>query len=306
MRAPGKVETAGKAASFGIGTAQFGMNYGVSNTRGQTSEGEAEEILRTAAESGVRVLDTAALYGASEEVLGRLLPARHAFAITTKLPNLLSPDGVFDRDAADRLLASSLRRLRQPRVYGLMLHRPDELYGPEGEAIMAWLLRCREQGLAERIGVSVYAEDDLPALLARYPIGIVQAPVSLLDQRLLRSGALSACKAQGAEVHVRSVFLQGLLLMEPADLPPYFAEFDEALGTYRAFLERHALRSVEAALDFALHLEEADAVVCGVNDRAQLCELLGFAGRAPRRLNYERLAADDPRLLNPSQWQIHS
>ncbi|WP_164472797.1 aldo/keto reductase [Cohnella candidum] len=292
---------------LGLGTVQFGLPYGVSNRQGQTAPEEVRAILETAQELGVRVLDTAVLYGESEEVLGSRLWGNHGFDIVTKMPSLLAADGGrFDAAEADRLLEQSLGRLRQPSVYGLLLHRAGDLLSPQGDEIMEWLLGCRRRGLVEKVGVSVYAEDDVEGLAERYPLQLLQAPVNVFDQRLIRSGALRKCKERGIEVHARSVFLQGLLLMDKDEIPAYFRPYARHLEGYALFLQRTGLDAVEAALSYVDGLAEVDAFVCGVNDRAQLLQLAAALRNGLRRRSDEfaPFAARDPALLNPSQWKL--
>lgn len=289
---------------LGLGTVQFGMDYGVSNRQGRTPPREVERILAYAAEHGVRVLDTAAIYGDSEEVLGRLLPAWHRFDIVTKLPSLLSEEGRFDAEAADRMLAQSLARLRQSAVFGLLLHRPNDLLSPAGDEVMAWLQRCQEAGWAEKVGVSVYAEDDVDGLCERFPIQLIQAPVNIFDQRLVCSGALRRCRERGAEVHARSVFLQGLLLMDADELPAYFRPYARQIEGYRRYVRVNGLAPLEAALAYVNELEEVDAFVCGVNDCTQLLQLVAAVLGEGRGLDFDSFAVNDPALLNPAQWQL--
>ncbi|MBW5448355.1 aryl-alcohol dehydrogenase [Cohnella sp. CFH 77786] len=291
---------------LGLGTVQFGMPYGVSNRQGQTAPGEVRAILEAAAERGIRVLDTAVIYGESEEVLGSQLPRSHGFDIVTKVPSLLREDGTFDPASADRMLERSLSRLRQPSVYGLLLHRAGDLLSPRSGEVMEWLLECRRRGRVEKVGVSVYAEDDVAGLTERYPIQLLQAPVNIFDQRLVRSGALAACKARGVEVHARSVFLQGLLLMNEEEVPAYFRPYAPHLEGYRLFLRRRGIDPVEAALTYVNGLSEVDTIVCGVNDRAQLLQLVRAldGGGGGRATDFAPFAAHDPGLLNPSQWKL--
>jgi len=289
---------------LGLGTVQFGMRYGVSNRMGQTPGQEAGRILAYAAEHGVRVLDTAAIYGESEEVLGRMLPGWHSFDIVTKLPSLLAEDGRFDAEAADRMLDRSLSRLRQSSVYGLLLHRAQDLLSSSGDEIMAWLLRCRQDGRVRKVGVSVYAEDDIDALSEQYPIQLIQAPVNIFDQRLIRSGALRRCRERGAEIHARSVFLQGLLLMEANEIPAYFRPFAPQIEGYRRYVRLKGLAPLEAALSYVNGLDELDAFICGVNDSAQLLQLVSALLGESGELDFTAFASTDPALLNPTQWQL--
>ena len=74
------------AVRLGLGSAQFGLDYGVTNLRGQTTPADVAELLRIAGHAGVRVIDTAPAYGSSEETIGACLPSEHHFRIVTKTP----------------------------------------------------------------------------------------------------------------------------------------------------------------------------------------------------------------------------
>lgn len=290
---------------LGLGTVQFGLDYGVSNRSGITPPREVRRMLEAAAAHGVRVLDTAAIYGESEAVLGALLPRRHAFDVVTKLPSLLTSDNRrFDAAAADRMLERSLARLRCEAVYGLLLHRAEDLLSSWGDEVLAWLLRCRQAGRVQKIGVSAYAEDDLDGLLSRYPLELIQVPVNLLDQRMVRSGALRRCREKGVEIHARSVFLQGLLLMDPSQLPAYFRPYADKLAAFRQFVKRSGLTPVTAALAYANRLPEVDVIVCGANDRSQLRQLIAALEQETGELDFAPFAESDPALLNPSHWVL--
>ncbi|WP_239618839.1 aldo/keto reductase [Cohnella mopanensis] len=289
---------------LGLGTVQFGMNYGVSNTGGQTSLDEAKEILGLAEESGVTAIDTAAMYGESEQVLGRLLSKRHTFRITTKLPGLSPNRTSFDANEVVRLLMESLNRLGQQNVYGLLLHRADELLSPYGDEIMRGLQKCKRMGLAMKVGISAYAEDPLDELISRYPIDLIQVPVNLFDQRLVRNGFLSRCRSLGMEIQARSVFLQGLLCMEPNAIPAYFQPHVGKLLSFQQYITEQGINPIEAALAFVDGLPEIDAFVCGVNRSEQLRQLIACAANRSKGLDFSQFASTDSTLLNPSLWKI--
>ncbi|MCD9023667.1 aldo/keto reductase [Cohnella silvisoli] len=291
---------------LGLGTVQFGMDYGVSNRQGKTSLEEALDVLSAAAQSGISVLDTASTYGVSEKVLGLLLPREHSFRITTKLPRLVPQDGgAFDPGEADRLLEDSLSNLHQSFVYGLILHRADDLLSIYGDEIMRWLQKCKRRGLAIKVGVSVYPEEGIEEIIDRYPIDLIQAPVNLFDQRLVRNGFLRRCKERGIEVHARSVLLQGLLCMEPHQLPAYFQPYKAQIQKYRSFLSEQAIDPIDAALSFVNELPEIDVFLCGVNNCEQLLQLVSSVRQSRIQLDYSGLSLSDPGLLNPYQWKIN-
>jgi aryl-alcohol dehydrogenase-like predicted oxidoreductase len=249
----------------------------------------------------VAVLDTAPLYGASEEVLGLALRPGHSFRIVTKTPKFQGPS--ITETEAGVLIASFLRSLdllEASSIHGLMAHDADDLLKPGGEYLFAAMEDLRSRGLVARVGASVYTGSQIDALRGRYRLGIVQAPVNVLDQRLLRGGQLRALKSDGCEVHARSAFLQGALLMDPSELPRHF---DPARAHPRAFRERIeslGLSPLAAALGFVAGLPEVDVVVCGINNRTQLAELGPLA--VPLAADLSAFAIADEAILNPSRW----
>lgn len=289
---------------LGLGTVQFGLDYGVSNPEGRTPEPEVARILRLAADNGIGMLDTAVGYGNSEEVLGRTLPAQHSFAIVTKTPALRVDEG--GGEYVERVRESfrkSISRLGQKRLYGILVHRAEDLLSAHGDQLMEALREFKQQGLVEKVGVSVYNAPQIDAILARFPIELVQLPVSVLDQRLIASGHLSKLRRAGIEVHARSVFLQGLLLMSPDALPAYFATIRDHLAGYHAHLESLGLTLLQAALGFVLGLPELDHVILGVNSAAQLQEILAAQVAQVDAQSMARFALTDPAMLDPSRWR---
>jgi len=290
---------------LGLGTVQFGLDYGVTNRRGKVTRSEAELIVGDAVAAGVRVFDTASAYGDSETVLGEVLSHTEA-RIVTKLPAL--PDAAIDAAAIDGLRRSfeqSLARLKRSRVHGLLLHRPDDLTKPGGERLARLLEDLRSAGLCRKIGVSVYDSAQIEAVRKALRVDLVQAPMNLLDQRLLRNGALVRLKSQGCEVHVRSAFLQGLLLGASAPLPAYFQRYAAALERVRAAAKAAKVEVLELALGFLLAQADVDHIIFGVTSADELSAILA-AARRPAALpsGLDKLACDEPGLINPSLWPL--
>jgi aryl-alcohol dehydrogenase-like predicted oxidoreductase len=150
--------------------------------------------------------------------------------------------------------------------------------------------------------VSVYNARELDAVLDVFEPEIVQAPLNALDQRLAASGHLARLKRQGVEVHSRSVFLQGLLLMEPKALPAHFAAHRSRLAGYRDAVSATGMTPTQAALSAVLACPEVDCVIVGVCSRAQLEEVVAAAGQARPADELLRFACEDEDLIDPSRW----
>lgn len=286
-----------------LGTAQFGMNYGIANLSGQTPESEVAVILNSAAQAGLRVIDTAHLYGESESVLGRTLPYEHPFHLVTKTPKFAPTlDARAIETALNQSFALSLARLHHTQIYGLLVHHSGDLLAPNGSSLWQGLQRLREEGRVQRIGASVYSSEQIDALLQRYPLDLVQLPLSILDQRLIRSGHLARLADRGIEIHARSTFLQGALLMDPTQLPPQLAALKSHLARLRETIEAQSMNMLEAALRFVIDRPEITAVICGVDRHHHLQELIAAARSGRTLSDPERWAFDDVRVLDPSQW----
>lgn len=281
-----------------LGTVQFGLAYGIANQSGQVAPAEASAILEYAAAQGLDTLDTAMGYGDSERQLGEIGIAR--WQVVTKLPALpeACPDVAGWVHAA---VAGSLQRLAIPRLRGLLLHRPQQLLGPQGDALYRALLELKAQGMVEKIGVSIYDPAELDVLWSRFRIDLVQAPLNVLDRRLASSGWLRRLHDEGTEIHVRSIFLQGLLLMGAASRPPAFDRWSALWADWHRWLEEQNLAPLQACLGFVMAQTEVDRVVVGVDNLKQLQEIL-LAVTAPTASAPPTLATGDLALINPSNW----
>lgn len=290
---------------LGLGTVQFGLNYGITNIEGQTPTEEARACLAHAAAENIPVIDTAALYGNAEQVLGATLPRPHSFRIITKtraldlerpLPQALSAvqDGVRE----------SLARLNESHLAGLLVHRVDDLLGPGGDALFRTLADFKHAGIVEKIGVSLYTPDEAIAILARYPIDLVQLPLNPFDQRHLRQGTLVALAEAGVEIHVRSAFLQGLLLATEGLPPPGLEALAPHLECWRNLLQHEKLAPLAACLGFLQGIPQVAVAVCGVTSLNEWQAIVATCQTTPAIAAeiFKNLAVTDDNLIDPRYW----
>ena len=281
-----------------LGTAQFGMDYGIANSAGQPSDALVRETLQVARDSGVEWIDTAAMYGSSEETLGRAGVAD--LKVMTKLAAVPADCPDIPR-WIEREVAGSLERLRVQRLHGLSLHRPGQLLGNLRAPILDTLNALKAGGRVESLGVSVYGPDELEPLFDQQRFDMVQVPVNVLDHRLANSGWPRRLQALDCEVHGRSIFLQGLMLLPAARRPAWCARWQRVFDQWDACLRESGLTPLEACVAHAFSVPGVSRVVVGVDGPAQLEEILR-AARAPAP-NFPVVdGSDDAGLLNPSLW----
>ena len=292
-----------RLARIGLGTVQFGLDYGISNPDGRTPESEVRAILRRAAEVGIKVLDTASAYGTSEQVLGRTIGGERAFKIVTKTPHLSADQSIEAKVAhLNGSFARSLENLATERVYGLLIHDAGDLLGTEGARLYEAMEAMKAKGQTEHIGVSVYDADQIDRVMAAFPINLIQLPLNLLDQRLVASGHLRRLKERGVEIHTRSAFLQGALLMPPDQLPEHFAPVKKHLKGFHTDCQEANTTPLAASLDYVLSLPEVDCALVGVCSLAQLDGVVAAVLHDSSLGDYAQYAWPDEQILNPSLW----
>lgn len=291
-------------SALGLGTAQLGLPYGVSNRDGQPSEAEAAAILECALENGVRTIDTAPAYGEAEALLGRLLPGDADVRIVTKtVPSKGREASAADCDAVKRSADRSLERLHRDRLDALLVHHGSDLALPGGERLARCLTELRDAGLVRKLGVSVYDREELDRARDVLPLDIVQLPLNALDRRFLLDGTLDGLAGEGVEVHVRSAFLQGLLLMAPEELPARLGAARDPLRRFRELGERHGLGPLEAAFAAVRDLAGVGTILVGANSAAELADCIAALGApVPAGFAAADLAVDDPAVIDPRRW----
>lgn len=281
-----------------LGTVQFGLPYGIANQVGQVSRSEAKTMLQVALADGVDTIDTAIAYGDSESCLGEV--GTQGFKVVTKLPAL--PDSCADVSSwVQQQVNASLSRLGVTQVYGLLLHRSEQLLGPDGAALYQKLQALKDNGQVQKIGVSIYSPNELLALMPRYRFDLVQAPFNLVDQRLNSSGWMQHLKDDDVEIHTRSAFLQGLLLMSQADMPDKFSAWPGLWHTWHQWLTNYAVSAVQACLAFPLSFPEIDRVVVGADNASQLAQIVSAANKL-LQADLPDIHCDDENLINPANW----
>lgn len=282
-----------------LGTVQFGLDYGVANTDGKMDATTMTSILQQAWAKGIDTLDTAISYGESEKRLG--MTNVKDWRIVTKLPKIPNECTNINTWILNQV-QKSLLRLGVIRISALLLHRPDQLLESNGVEIWKALQDLKQKNIVKKIGFSVNDCNQLDALWDSFQPNIVQMPYNLLDKRFLISGWMKKMNDAGVEIHVRSIFLQGLLLMSKSDRPEKFNHWKEIWEALDAWLLEYDITAVEAAISFAMDNPYIDKIVVGVDNVQQLEEILSIILKRKIVHPPKSLHTSDVRLINPSQW----
>lgn len=282
-----------------LGTAQFGTPYGISNRIGQVGKEDVALMLAVAQDYGFSGLDTAAAYGDSEHVLGEI-PESQYYDIYTKLPKLLKSD--FNLWKA--IFNQSLEKLKRPYINGLFLHDADDLCGENQENVYSFLCDLKEKKLTNKIGVSVYSVDQLNHIIDNYDIDLVQLPLNIFDQRFVRNNFLKKLKEKDIEIHVRSVFLQGLLLMSVGDVPRFLKSAIAKLTQLDHFCHLHKMSRLSAVLQYIYEQKEVDAIVLGMTSLQELIQISDSIPQLPYlTMDWRGFSIDDESIIIPKNWK---
>ena len=287
-------------SKIALGTVQFGIDYGINSENGQIRPEEVRGILNYAYSQNIDLLDTAPAYGSSEKVLGEANVQN--FKVVTKTRHFdnaeISND---DIDLLKKDFSCSLVDLRQESFYGVLVHDASDLLKPGSKKLFDQLESLKQAEKIKKIGVSIYDNKQLQSILENFDIDIVQLPFNILDKRLIDSGMLVKLQNRGIEVHARSVFLQGLLLMSNQDRPRKFHRWNALWKTWHEWLNDNQITALEAAIRHAVSMPEISKVLVGVDTKDQLKEIIiasdGILPNIPAELY-----TNDVNLLNPSNW----
>jgi len=272
------------SGKLGLGTVQFGLSYGISNKKGQTSKQEVIKILSSAKNNGIEMLDSASAYGNAEEVLGK--NNLSGFKVVSKF---LPPS---EDENVGNQLKQSLKNLRLDNIYGYLAHRPMELLSHPGQ----WeeMQRFKTEGTVKKIGFSLNEPEELEKLLEKgFVPDLVQVPYNYFDRRF--EAAIIELKDKGCEIHTRSAFLQGLFFMDPSKLQEYFDEVKPVL------IQLQEIKLLNGALlKFVLEKPFIDKVITGVENEAQLLQNIESIEKAPSLPELKETISDN--ILIPSRW----
>lgn len=279
-------------SKISLGTVQFGLEYGINNTKGQTRKDEVSKILRRCKEVGIKHIDTAAAYGSAENVIGEVIQSEglsNSFHITTKYKS----DRINGLSLSTR---ESLQKLRAEKLHCQMFHSYQDFKNIED---------FTKPDSVDKIGVSVYTNEELFDSLENINVRVVQCPFNLLDNDSIRGETLKMAKEKGIEIQVRSAFLQGLFFMDRNSLPLALKELKSHLELLDRICFENEISMSELALGYCLSKDYIDKVVIGVDSLEQLnLNIEAIKTPLPEFIieEIDKIKVINQTLLNPTNW----
>jgi D-threo-aldose 1-dehydrogenase len=275
-------------ARLGLGTAKLGHGADRGPNGARAGRADAAAAFALAARAGVRLVDAGAGPDLAEDVFAQVMRAKTApFRAMWR-----TGEAAGDGEVLEASVRQRLGHYGSSALHAVVVSRADSLLGPHGDALWARLRRMKDEGLCERLGVAVELDDQPAALARRFRPDFVQAPLSLVDQRFIQSGAVQALADLGVAVQAHAVFLRGLWLQPVNDLGAGDAELGQHLSRARRLVAEAGADPLQAALGFALHVLPVEAALVGVASSAELKVILAAASAPAPDLDWAALAYD--------------
>lgn len=278
-----------------MGTVQFGMDYGIMNKKKPLKE-DSIKCLDYATQNGIYAIDTAAAYGDAECIVGefihkRTIPRDKLFICSKMPPNSL--DGCDPKDYQAAVLNNitrSLKRLRLDHLDAYLFHSSRYAFSP---TMLEALYEAQRRGYAGKVGVSIYEVEEARACADSPYARFIQAPYSILDHRMKKSGLLDRISHSDCQLHTRSAFLQGLVLMEEEMVPGYLTRARPLIRKITDICATAKISRVDLALAYVRREKSISHLVFGVHTMEQLQEVIA---------SFERKISDDVLLYADAEF----
>ncbi len=283
-----------------IGTAQFGSNYGIANKNGIVKISEIKKIKKFALSNGVRTIDTAQAYGEGETRLNKI--GINEFITLSKLP-VTKPFENRKKWVLDNI-KKSLKTLNKNFFHAVFVHNTDYLYDKKGSQIYKGLVAAQKKGLVKNIGVSTYTIKEIKFIIKNFKkFNIIMLPYNIIDRRPLKSKIFEKLNKLNIEIHTRSVFLQGLLLLNEEEMPKKFHKWSNVFNSIKKVSKKLKLSRYEVCMRYVLSNPYIDKVLIGTDNFSQFKKLVKISKKGNIKIkNKDINPSYDINLLNPSKW----
>ena len=281
-----------------LGSANFNQIYGI--TKNFIKKKEIKRSFNLALKNNIRIIDTSPLYNKSEKIIGLL--NNDKFKIISKIPKI--PRNIKKKNIKKWVklkVSNSLKNLKIKKFECLLLHNVDSLLSKNGNEIYKNIKNMKTIGLTNKIGISIYDFNILDKILRKFKFDLIQAPFNILDQRLVTTGWLKKLKKRKIKIYVRSIFLQGILLLKHNQLPEKLKKLNKNLIIWENWLKKNKFKPLQVCISFVLNQRQLDGIVVGYNNKNQLNQILKQK-KMKSSFSIPNLNIRNRKLIDPRKW----
>jgi hypothetical protein len=286
-------------SKFILGTANFNGDYGIAQKK-NLELAQIEEILSFAQINNLNHFDTANSYGDAQNILGSLLDYSNPVQIDSKIGNQ-------ECGTVESILESvqkSLAELKINKLSTLYLHDANSLLGNNKSSTKNGIRKILEMGLADHIGVSVYTLNDLLECKKELPdLSRFQVPENICDRRLSHSEEMLELSRDNNEINVRSIFLQGLLLMPKEAIPKSLSESSKSINDLDLYSKKEAVTRIDLCIAYAKSISWASKIIVGVESITQLKTIFDSSYKLNNEWE-ESISVVGELIADPRKWQL--
>jgi len=290
-----------------LGTAQWGSKYGITNKTGKTSSREIDKIFKYCNKNNIKFFDTARDYGKSEKIIGGFNKKYSSkIKIISKIKNFQFENTKFDKKRIKELILLTHLNVRQNSIEGMLIHDDNLLKDKYFADLWELLIELKEENKIKKIGISTYKNNIDNKFLKKYKFDIVQLPFNIYDQSRSENGFIKKLNDNNIEIHVRSVFLQGILLQNYKKLKGIFSEIKDHQKKMHNFFESQGMTLIEGCLRAVVQNQNINKLIIGCNDVLQLKEIHHTflnINRSQEKINLKKFMISNKKIINPSLWK---
>ncbi len=284
---------------YSLGTAQFSKNYGISNLFGKPSLKEIKKILSIAKKNNVKFLDLAEDYKGVIRLLGKIKINHFKIVLKLKIKSSYTKKKIIQN------FKNSLKLLNLSKVHAVLIHNIKDFNHNKLNKVFEVFKYLKSIGLIKKFGISSYSLNEAKKFVKIYKINFLQIPFNIFDQELIKNRNYLYFKNTKTEIHIRSIFLQGLLLMNKNTLPKYFNKWKNLFNKLERKKIYYKKNSFELCINFIkINIKKFKSVVIGVNSTKELNEIITMFKRKKNNISYKNLSCSDKNLIYPYNWKI--
>ncbi len=281
-----------------FGTANLTNNYGILKKKNKFSSKKIKEIFYVLGKNKIANIDTAISYKNVEKKIGQLDLKK--FKIFTKLPKL--PKKCTDINKWSlKNINHSLNSLNTKSLSGVLIHHSEDLIGKNKKKLYQALLFLKKKKLVNKIGVSIYNFKILDKILNEFKVDIIQVPFNILDRRLVTKNYLNKIKRKKIQIHVRSIFLQGILLSNFKKIPKKFFRWKNLFKTWNFWLKKNKISKLQACLNFILSFKQIDVIIFGAYSKKQIKQIINAVNQSTK-IYPKNIFSNNLQLIDPRRW----
>jgi len=281
-----------------LGSAQFGDLYGILKGKKILKAPETKSILEFSQKNNINCLDTSDQYKSLKKILCKqnLKKWKISFKISGESISKLNTKIKFNN-----FFFKTLKKLNQKNFEYFLFHRSQDLLTAKGKKIYNYLTILKKKGFINKIGISAYTPNEIKKIIKNYKIDVVQVPYNIFDQRIKESNLIKKLKNMNIELHARSIFLQGLLLVKKNKIPKKFLKWQNKFNSWYKFLKKNKTTALLECLNFVFSNKDIDKFVIGVNSIDNLKEIVLLKKKFVKR-NFDTFKSKDVNLIDPRKW----